>query len=219
MEGTSTHTDLLGNILAVYDDGDLGVYKHENNANGKSPTEENIDKRHEKSTSAGGKKIGETKFWDEFLTVGKNRHPEGKIHFNETWDSAIDLIHSSADNQDLSTTAQDSRLNKRFDLKNLQFLAEDGVMTGKLLDGFYASARSAGNYTAGLNGRTGTFQGFHIGLNTYMKLAGALNQKQFTSKNAGMIVIFGKSFGPRPYYGEDEYSGRMILEGWNSKRK
>lgn len=54
--GTSTHTDKNGKIVAVFDDGDLGVYKHEDNANGKAPTEANIKKRHEKSTSAGGKK-------------------------------------------------------------------------------------------------------------------------------------------------------------------
>ncbi len=92
-------------------------------------------------------------------------------------------------------------------------------MTGKLLDGKYASARSAGNYLAGLNGRTGTFQGQHINRDTYMKLAGALNQQKFSSFNAFRIVTFGTAFGSAPYYGEDEYSGRMILNGWGSNRK
>ena len=28
MAPTSTHTDLYGNVVAVYDDGDLGIYEH-----------------------------------------------------------------------------------------------------------------------------------------------------------------------------------------------
>ena len=78
--------------------------------------------------------------------------------------------------------------------------------------------RSAGNYLAGLNGRTGNFQGFKISLITYMKLAGALNQNKYSTPNAIKIVMFGTSYGSAPYFGEDEYSGRMILKGWNSKR-
>ncbi len=37
MKGESTHTDMLGNVLAVYNDGDLGVYKHDDNADGSTP--------------------------------------------------------------------------------------------------------------------------------------------------------------------------------------
>ena len=71
-EPPSTHTDKNGNIIAVYNDGDLGVYKHGDNADGGTPTKANIDKRHEKSTSAGGTKMGETEFWDEFIAPGNS---------------------------------------------------------------------------------------------------------------------------------------------------
>jgi len=33
----STHTDKNGKVIAVFDDGDKGVYKHGDNADGKSP--------------------------------------------------------------------------------------------------------------------------------------------------------------------------------------
>ncbi|WP_158800300.1 hypothetical protein [Pedobacter sp. L105] len=62
-------------LLAVYYNGDLSVYKHDNNADGNASMKENIDKRHEKSTSAGGEKMRKTKFWDD----------------------GIDFIHSSAE--------------------------------------------------------------------------------------------------------------------------
>ncbi|NQX40647.1 RHS repeat-associated core domain-containing protein [Pedobacter steynii] len=215
----STHTDRNGKVIAVYDDGDLGVYRHENNEDGKAPTKANIDKRHERSTSAGGQKMGETEFWDEFTTNDAKKKPIGRIRFGESWDKIIDTYNDMANEQDLYLTGQQSRNRRRFDIKEADFLAEDGVMTGKLLDGKYASARSAGNYLAGLNGRTGTIQGQRISRITYMKLAGALQQRKYSFWNALRIVTFGTSFGSAPFYGEEEYSGRMILNGWNSNRK
>lgn len=76
----STHTDEKGRVLAVYNDGDLGVYRHEKNADGSSATKAQIDKRHESSTSAGGEKMGETEYWDEFVNFNTHK-PEGTIVF------------------------------------------------------------------------------------------------------------------------------------------
>lgn len=101
----STHTDEEGNVIAVYDDGDLGVYKHSNNADGGTPTKANIDKRHEKSTSAGGEKMGTTEFWNEFIIPGTNQ-AAGTILFGETssWEPLIEKANNAANNQDLSVT-------------------------------------------------------------------------------------------------------------------
>ncbi|MFB6454393.1 hypothetical protein ACE38W_03905 [Chitinophaga sp. Hz27] len=51
-----------------------------------------------------------------------------------------------------------------------------------------------------------------------MKLAGALQQGQYNKVNAGKIVLFGTSYGPAPWYGEQEYTGRMVKLGWFSSR-
>ncbi|WP_149526260.1 hypothetical protein [Sphingobacterium hotanense] len=83
------------------------------------------------------------------------------------------------------------------------------------MNGKNATTRSAGNFLAGLNGVTGTFQGSKISGLTYMKLAAAYHQGQLSMKNIGLILLFGKSFGPTPYYGEQPYSGRRILQGIN----
>ena len=40
---------------------------------------------------------------------------------------------------------------------------------------------------------------------------GNINQKKYSDFNAFRIVTFGTAFGPAPYFGEDEYSGRMIV--------
>jgi len=92
-------------------------------------------------------------------------------------------------------------------------------MTGRLLDGQYATARSAGNYLAGMNGHHGTIAGKHISKTKYMMLAGALNKGVYNEKTAALIVTGfmtpQKWPWPAPYYGEDKYSGRRIIEGWN----
>jgi RHS repeat-associated protein len=212
----STHTDEDGNVLAVYDDGDLGVYKHEANADGKQPTRHQIDKRHEKSKSAGGEKMGETKYWDEFENPDSH-NPEGRINFGESFDSDIENTRVQADlmGMDLYDMGENSKLHQLFDFKNSNEIAPYGPMTGKLLNGKYATARSAGNYLAGYNGREGTIWGFHINFETYMKLAGALQQGHYNKWLAGLITVTGHpTYGPAPYYGEQDYTGRMVLQGW-----
>lgn len=216
----STHTDEDGNVLAVYNDGDLGVYKHENLLNGQAPSKLDIDVAHQSSSSAGGIKMGETSYWDEFIVPGTNT-ASGKIYFGqrESWTPLINWGSNRVRNQDLSITKEESRLKGRLDIKNREDWTFGNVMTGRLLDGKYATARSAGNYLAGMNGVIGTIQGHHISGETYMKLAGAYQLNLLTLANVFKILTFGTSFGPPPFYGEETYSGRRILEGINAGNK
>lgn len=47
-----------------------------------------------------------------------------------------------------------------------------------------------------------------------MKLTGAYQQLDALPKSVILdILINGTSYGPAPYYGEEPYSGRMILKG------
>jgi RHS repeat-associated protein len=210
----STHTDSSGNVLAVYNDGDLSVYKHN-----EAKTKEDVDKDRtdSKSTGGTGKKMGETEYWDEFVNPESGK-AEGKIMFGASWDETIGDYNGKALTGDLIEIGQRSHLHGDLDLKNQKDDAPYGVMTGKMLDGKYATARSAGNYLAGVNGRTGQLFGAHISYTTYMKLAGALQQNKYSKINAAKIVMFGVSYGPAPWYGEMNYSGRMIKMGWDSKK-
>ncbi len=228
----STHTDNEGNVLAVYNDGDNGVYKHENNADGKAPTRAQIDIRHGKSTSAGGEKMGETEYWDEFADI-KTKEPVGSIIFShdprDSWHPLIDWGHERSNNQDLFDTKSESGHGGILDIKLNTDWAPAGPMTGRILNGKYATARSAGNFLAGLNGVTGRAFGPKAALTdrpngrlsgiTYMKLAGAYQVRQLSTINALKIVLRGVSFGPSPYYGEEEYSGRRIAEGIQAGEK
>jgi RHS repeat-associated protein len=211
--GRSTHTDAYGNVVAVYHDCDLGVYRHDDL--------KNWNKKDILSTS--GKKIarvGETEYWDEFRAhddqtgaVMAELAPGAKIEFGTSFDADIRRLNAEAMKRDLTDVAGDSRPGRRYDIKVDTDIAEDGPNTGRLLNGKYATARSAGNYLAGLNGATAKFMGAYITETNMMKLAGALQKEQFTTLNAGFILL-GKSYGPPPYYGELELAGRRIQAGF-----
>ena len=195
----STHTDENGNVLAVYDDGDLGVYVHHNGT-----TTDDVDRKHSSSnTSAGGTKIGETYYWDEF------RYGD-RILFNQKWeDELIDLAEDGIDDGRIPLAFK-SRTGRKFDLKSRYSLGNNRYV-GKLMNGKYISAESAGNFLAGFNasGRGG------LSFIKYMQLAGAYDQ-------GGLIAVInnyvtGQLYGKYPWYGENNYAGRMIVWGWLSK--
>jgi len=217
----STHIDEKGKVIAVFDDGDNGVYQH--NTNGKDISKKQLQKKHDDfGTSLNGKKVGETKYWDEFLVPRSDGKKSNKIAENtqirigEDWSSLIEWGNNYANKCDLTVTMERSKNKKILDIKeNENWCPESsgGMMTGRLLNGKYATGRSAGNYLAGMNGVTGTLQGVHISGTTYMKLAGAYQLGLLTNYNIFRVMSFGTQFGPAPYYGEMEYSGRRIAEG------
>jgi hypothetical protein len=224
-ESQSTHIDKNGKVIAVILDKDNGIYQHSMNADGKTPTKYQIQKRHEKwGNAARGKKVGETEFEDEFLVPKRDNSTGTEIKANTTikletsWEPLVEWGNNRANRYDLSIVAQKSKSGQELDIKTNKSWAPDkygAEMTGRLLNGKYVTARSAGNYLAGMNGATGTFQGYHISKETYIKLAGALEVGAYSTWNAMRIVTFGISFGKSPYYGEMEYSGRMILKGFD----
>jgi hypothetical protein len=118
-------------------------------------------------------------------------------------------------------------------------LAKFKEFTGKLFQGKYTSARSAGDYLAGYNAATGRIQGpfpsfmpiflpppmppvpllwlpngGYISQDTAMKLAGALHKGGINPSMALEILLYGTTPYSGTYYGEIEYSGRRIAEGF-----
>ena len=150
----STHTDRYGNVLAVYNDGDLGVYKHDN-----AKSKADVDKKHSaKNTSAGGARMGETLHMFSFVdhkafneSGGKNLLGRGRIDFGSTWahDAIVNILR-----QDPSAPeyAKNARGGHTWDLKTH---SPDGTTTYGSIIGVgasgpvYASARDAGNFLAG----------------------------------------------------------------------
>ena len=75
----STHTDSLGGVVAVFNDGDLGVYKHNTDFEGtKQELAENYSST---NTAAGGDRMGETYEWDSFVKPD-TKEAYGQIDFD-----------------------------------------------------------------------------------------------------------------------------------------
>jgi RHS repeat-associated protein len=214
----STHTDSTGNVLAVYNDGDLGVYRHDD-----ATSKADVDKKRSDSgtTSGNGENMGETMFWDEFVSPETGK-AFGKINFGANWEDVINPMIDKAKGLGLVDVASRSGGGGEFDIK------KDHPNEGRMLGGKYVSSRSAGNYLAAYNayvanGFTGVGGGskFSISFDIFMKLAGALHvqesrgQSLTTGQKAG-IVLQGTAYGPFPAYGENEYCYRMCRWGWLS---
>jgi RHS repeat-associated protein len=208
----STHTDEDGNVVEVKDDGDLGVYRH------KGKTEEAkkaVAKNHSDSNpSAGGEKMGETEHWDEFVSPETGEvMTETKIQFGKSFDPIINKMNKKAQDMDLREIAAESGPGGLFDIK------KDYKNVGGLLNGKYATARSAGNYLAGYNAQGGTYFGISISYETFQKLAGALHvMGNLTNSQKADIVINGTSYGPAPAFGEVMYQYRMSKAGWDKAK-
>ncbi|MFT3747575.1 MAG: RHS repeat-associated core domain-containing protein [Agriterribacter sp.] len=208
---TSTHTDEKGKVIAVYNDGDLGVYKHE-----EATTKEQVDQERKETNSTGGKgeRMGETEYWDEFISPETGKVlTETVIQFGKSFDPIIQSMHDKAKKMDLKEIAANSKGGALFDIK------KDYKNVGALLNGKYATSRSAGNFLAGYNAAAGSYFGVHISFEKFQKLAGALHVMESQGKKLTtdqMKAIFrGKlSFGTAPAWGEQMYQYRMSRDGW-----
>src|SRR5690606_33619707 len=96
-DGTSTHTDSAGVVIAVYDDNDNSVYKHstlpesyaQDNAGLKYKTVKDKDGNKKKVPTnklSGGENMGETEYWDEFINPEtSNVMTSTTIQFGKSW--------------------------------------------------------------------------------------------------------------------------------------
>ncbi|MFB9097000.1 RHS repeat-associated core domain-containing protein, partial [Flavobacterium jumunjinense] len=215
--GESTHTDKDGNVLAVFNDGDNSVYKHDT-----AESKDDVEKlRNEKSNnSGGGTKMGETEHWDEFVSpeTGKTM-TNYRIQFGKSFDPIIGKLNFESKKMDLKEIALNSRGGGIFDLK------KDFKNVGALLEGKYATSRSAGNFLAGLNAEGGRMFGVGVNFETFQKLAGALhieesNGNKLSSSQMKEIVVKGTynssniSNFAAPTWGEVNYQYRMSRAGW-----
>ncbi|UXX80879.1 hypothetical protein N7E81_07170 [Reichenbachiella carrageenanivorans] len=204
----STHTDKDGNVQAVFNDGDLGVYQHLNGFDVSNYSETNI--------SAGGILRGETSFWNEFINP-ESGVISGRIEFGRSWDDLLSILHDRAHGDNVATVALASSPGGEYDIKHPKNGYTTDAFNGRLLNGKYASARSAGNYLAGWNGRYATTIGGKGGVSkwAFMNIAGGLHKGLPAWRAAKNVIFNGTEYGPAPYYGEVPYAGRMILLGWD----
>ena len=217
--GYSTHLANNGEVLAVYKDGDFGVYLH----TWILDFTDWLRKERPKLSyrNKGAIKIGETERWDEFAAIdpvtGKpidgSAISDARIHFEKSLDRLIDYANERASPKGLFAIAVWSRGKGQLDIKTNPTLADYGLGTGYLFQGKYITIRSAGNYLAGLNAMTAKIQGSYISPEFAQKLFGAYQEGGW--RGALKTFIIGKEFPGTtgPYWGEPAYSGFYQQKG------
>ncbi len=215
----STHTDKDGKVIAVYDDKDLGVYVHQKEWDGKSNLSNN---------GPGVVKIGETHFWDDFrahdtagniqdqLAQGARIVIDKSLDFNKI----IDDLNQKARKMGLSEVMNKSKRKQDFDIKTNEKIAKYGENTGGLLNGKFVTARSAGNFLAGMNGATvstNTYFTDYLSEDSYMRVAGeyqTTNEMSTTTAVGLRTGAINPTVNVAPFYGESRFSGIYIQNGF-----
>ena len=148
----STHIDCEGNVVAVFKDGDYGVYQHLGTT--QQAKEEAISKHSSCMPSAGGLKVGET--WtqlgfcdfEKYQSTGEIVPGIGaRIDLSSNWaEQQIDLAMNSKPSID-EYMGKAGNENGDFNIKNRA--PGRNVYYGSKAYGKYVSARDAGNILAG----------------------------------------------------------------------
>jgi RHS repeat-associated protein len=223
--GHSTQTALNGDVLVAYNDGDNGVYQHTDIDN-----RADWDGSDPNSDDEGTNYMGETRYWDEFAKLDGNTNgidhssSNATIHFGDArLDRIIAFLNAIANMQSLLQTALDSRNGSMLDIKSDRSLTNGNAQEGYLMGGYYTSVRSAGNYLAGMDVMTGKDGGKYVSAEFAQKLFGAYQAAGGGEKGfAGLIYTYttGKAYPgtSAPYWGEQNYSGRMQQLGMAAGR-
>jgi RHS repeat-associated protein len=203
----STHTNKDGNVVAVYNDGDLGVYRHEG-----SVSKKDIDRRHNADNpSGGGQKMGETLVWWSFANpkdgnssgTGLGRIDFGSYEARDWLTSTepgglIDYVSNAGTGADQKYDYKSRGLSPNaspLEAVNYQYRGS------QIAPDIYASARDVGNIFAGMYGSL-----FGTAKHPVLKAMGAFNANQNKLNGALVGQLFQNWAAP---YGEDFRSHYM----------
>ena len=212
----STHTDEFGKVIAVYDDGDNGVYMHKGDAQAHLKKHYSAD-----NTSAGGQYMGESlhslSFADQNLynATGKVKAQQGMV-----------IDYGSIE----LTIMAEMIMNQEPSL--LQYAGSGGdwdikahISHGSKLYGKYASPRDAGNFVAGMVAAShGSvmeavtqfgYGAYNLSGNDKLKTAALA---VFTGLELGVNPLGGVLQVNRVMNGEDKLSQRCIDLGKSYQR-
>ena len=207
----STHTDEDGYVIAVYDDGDNGVYKHEGK---EEEAEKNVKKNYsEDNTSSGGEEMGESLHSLSFANqglyneTGEVKNAKIKIDFEST-----ELTEDVQAILDADPSAKEY-FNKAGAGKVWDIKAQRSI--GSKLFGKYASPRDAGNFAAGAVAQaSGAAAIYQHGYGTYN--ASGNSKWKMAAMNYGFLIAgpLGWAGGALTgHFGEDKLSQRSINIG------
>jgi RHS repeat-associated protein len=226
----STHVDSTGKVIAVYDDGDLGVYQHSDLGDGDAAA---VDERRAESgtTHGGGKYKGYTASWCTFTTNCDSSNPiaAGRIDFTGSvdmagvvdhyWEMLMSLTTSGRVGQMLLIYFDDAGQGQLFDIKTGRMAQRLGMYFGSYYgnDGLIVNFRDAGNILAG---RVAANAGRASGtvLYAYGEFARTDSKPQTALNTVRQGHRIPVSTGMAHYRRhEDERSWRAAMIGWRGR--
>ena len=206
----STHTDSLGNVVGVFNDGDLGVYRHNTDWTGTKA--ELTELYSTTNTAAGGERMGETYEWNSFLENG-NSSPKGRIDFEskkageEVFNKMYALIKSGLGIRSIGLIiyASNASNGEYFDIKS-SYGSYYGSQFGA---NKYVSMRDAGNILAGMVAKWGGLSA----IQTY-SLFGAFQLSKNNRSKMPLYIFKALKLGPKGSYGETPISHIFQKRGY-----
>lgn len=218
--GLSTHTDEDGNVVAVYDDNDLNIYKHSNSkisswgdvyANPLTTDDSEIM----------GKSLHAYSFADQnqYNSTGETRHAKNmRIDFSsfELGDEVMEAINSRPS---LLKYALNAKKGGQWDFK------EHYTAGSQIFDGVYLSPRDAGNFLAGaVKGQSGMLSPIiQFGYGAYNLSGNSLLKTGLITLGTGMLMcnspLLGITTATLIMNGENKLSQLSINIGFNYVRK
>ena len=218
--GLSTHTDEDGNVVAVYDDNDLNIYKHSNSkisswgdvyANPLTTDDSEIM----------GKSLHAYSFAEQnqYNSTGETRHAQNmRIDFSsfELGDEVMEAINSQPS---LLEYALNAKSRGRWDFK------EHYTAGSQIFDGVYLSPRDAGNFLAGaVKGQSGMLSPIvQFGYGAYNLSGNSLLNTGLITLGTGVLMcnspLLGITTATLIMNGENKLSQLSINIGFNYVRK
>jgi RHS repeat-associated protein len=231
----STHTDDNGNVIAVFDDGDNGIYKHNDICSEHADKLCTIESKSDLGTSRGGVRMGTSLTPYSFADFGELEKgnviaaKDARIDFGSRW-----ALENSMSVMSNVTGLTDYFLNAGtggdYDIK-VEAAKEFGsvyygsILTAELDSGeiIYSSARDAGNFAAGYVKHISSIPSHvtTIGFGAYNHSGNSKTIGFFLSLEYFFLGIGAPSTHEpedasplkAPFYGEDKGTGLAIEKG------
>jgi len=198
---SSTHVDETGKVVGRFNDGDLGVYQHDE---GISEAALAVCQAME-NTSCGGEKVGRTLSWNSF-----SKGDEIVLNKPGRGGEIVDSYYARAKRAGLYEYAQNAGQKEDFDISF--HTGEGGYVSGS--NGLIISSRDAGNIVAGLMAR-GSLASFILATYGQYNLNG-VGRYEAVARSALSGVLpyqLGNTVRAYMFAQEDPVSARAILYG------
>ncbi|MCC9138774.1 DUF6443 domain-containing protein [Pontibacter silvestris] len=222
----STHTDKDGNVVAVYDDGDLSVYKHDDTPKEFAKNDKEAANGEKRLSGKDGERMGRTLHTYSFVDFDKFEEgdvsPVGRIDFGANW-AQTNVQNVLDENSGVIDYGLNAGTGEAYDVKAHTPEGEGKYYGSIIYDDVYASARDVGNFAAGA-----VAQRSILPTKLILYGFGAYNNSNNSKRDTPLTIMYdqairssggNKGFLQAPTYGEDQLSFRGIQLGIQNSRR